>query len=64
MIMQPLAVLLLFYDAPTPPSGIFDAFLAIPYLTKDVSTRSYLSLVQSSPDQLAGTRYALQPFFS
>ncbi|KAF9002469.1 hypothetical protein BDQ17DRAFT_1425793 [Cyathus striatus] len=40
---------LLFYDGPNPPAGIFDAFLAIPYLTKDVSTRSLSSLVQSSP---------------
>ena len=55
--------MLIFYDAPTPPPGIFDTFLAIPYLKKDISTRSYLSLVQSTPDVLAGTRYALQPFF-
>jgi len=40
---------LLFYDGATPPSGIFDDFLAIPALTEDVSTRSFLSLVQSSP---------------
>ncbi|KAG6908411.1 hypothetical protein DXG01_004772 [Tephrocybe rancida] len=40
---------LLFYDGPTPPSGIFDDFLAIPYLTKDVSTRDFLSLVKASP---------------
>ncbi|KAF8156106.1 FAD-binding domain-containing protein [Crassisporium funariophilum] len=40
---------LLFYDGPTPPLGIFDDFLAIPYLTKDISTRSFVSLVQSSP---------------
>ena len=63
MIVQPQIALLLFYDAPTPPPGIFDAFLAIPFLQSDVSTRSYPSLVQSSPDQLAGTRYALQPSF-
>ena len=55
--------MLIFYDAPTPPPGIFDTFLAIPYLKKDISTRSYLSFVQSTPDVLAGTRYALQPFF-
>jgi len=62
--MQPLMGVLLFYDAPTPPPGTFDAFLVIPYLTKDVSTRSFLSLVQASPDRLAGTRYALHPCFS
>ena len=38
MIVQPQAALSLFYDVPTPPPGIFDAFLTIPYLTKDVST--------------------------
>lgn len=40
---------LIFYDGPTPPTGLFDEFLAIPYLTKDISTRSFLSLVQASP---------------
>ncbi|KAF5327189.1 hypothetical protein D9619_004973 [Psilocybe cf. subviscida] len=39
----------LFYDAPTPPKGIFDDFLAIPATTTDISTRSFLSLVLSSP---------------
>ncbi|KDR67962.1 hypothetical protein GALMADRAFT_79271 [Galerina marginata CBS 339.88] len=48
---------LLFYDGPTPPAGIFDDFLAIPYFTKDISTRSFLSLVQSSPANVtSGTR--------
>ncbi|KIM38915.1 hypothetical protein M413DRAFT_239222 [Hebeloma cylindrosporum] len=36
----------LFYDGPTPPPGIFDDFLAIPSVAKDVSTRSFLSLIQ------------------
>ena len=50
--------LLLFYDAPTPPAGIFDDFLAIPSLSKDVGTRDFLSLVQSSPSETtAGLRY-------
>ncbi|EGO04139.1 hypothetical protein SERLA73DRAFT_119696 [Serpula lacrymans var. lacrymans S7.3] len=40
---------ILFYDYPTPPSGLFDEFLAIPYFTSDISTRSFASLVQSSP---------------
>jgi hypothetical protein len=39
----------LFYDAPTPPDGIFDDFLAIPATSTDISTRSLLSLVQSTP---------------
>ncbi|KAF9078750.1 FAD dependent oxidoreductase [Rhodocollybia butyracea] len=48
---------LLFYDAPTPPDGIFDDFLAIPAFTKDVSTRDFLSLVQASPSNAtAGSR--------
>lgn len=39
---------LLFYDAPSPPAGIFDAFLTIPFSTKDICTRSFISLVQAS----------------
>ncbi|ESK91304.1 FAD-bindingdomain-containingprotein [Moniliophthora roreri MCA 2997] len=48
---------ILFYDGPYPPAGIFDDFLAIPFLTKDVETRDFLSLVQSSPaNATAGQR--------
>ncbi|KAG6823365.1 hypothetical protein H0H93_003794, partial [Arthromyces matolae] len=51
---------LIFYDGPSPPAGIFDDFLAIPYLTKDVSTRDFLSLVKSSPANATyGQRYIL-----
>ncbi|KAF9038024.1 FAD-binding domain-containing protein [Panaeolus papilionaceus] len=50
MMTQPFVSVLMFYDGPTPPAGIFDAFLTIPALTSNVGTRSYLSLVQSSPD--------------
>ncbi|KAI8988985.1 FAD-binding domain-containing protein [Trametes punicea] len=39
----------LFYDDPTPPEGIFDDYLAIPYSTKDVKTRSFLDFVQLAP---------------
>ncbi|KAG2066002.1 FAD dependent oxidoreductase [Suillus decipiens] len=39
----------LFYDAPTCPKGIFDDFLNAPHIYQDVSTRSYLSLVQTLP---------------
>ncbi|KAF8968756.1 hypothetical protein BDZ97DRAFT_1915822 [Flammula alnicola] len=54
---QVIASQLLFYDAPTPPPGIFDDFLAIPSIQSDISTRSFLSLVQSSPvNASAGTR--------
>ncbi|KAI0825970.1 FAD-binding domain-containing protein [Irpex lacteus] len=40
---------LLFYDGPTPPSDIFEDFLAIPSVLSDIKTRSFLSLVQASP---------------
>ncbi|KAF8630864.1 hypothetical protein AX17_005223 [Amanita inopinata Kibby_2008] len=43
---------LMFYDGPTPPPGIFDAFLKIPSINEDVSRRSLLSLVQSAPAHL------------
>ncbi|KAH8996310.1 FAD-binding domain-containing protein [Lactarius akahatsu] len=33
-----------FYDAPTPPPGIFDEFLAIPAILNTVSTRSFSDL--------------------
>lgn len=60
--MQLQCGVFVFYDAPTPPPGMFDTFLAIPSLQKNVSTRSYLSFVQSPPDA-TGTRYAFEPFF-
>ncbi|KZT64214.1 FAD dependent oxidoreductase [Daedalea quercina L-15889] len=50
----------LFYDAPTPPDGIFDEFLAIPYLTSDISTRSFLSLVLTAP---SNATFGLRGFF-
>ncbi|KAJ4490170.1 FAD-binding domain-containing protein [Lentinula aciculospora] len=54
---QPGISQLLFYDGPTPPDGIFDNFLAITHFTEDVSTRDFVSLVQSSPSNAtAGTR--------
>ncbi|KIK70828.1 hypothetical protein GYMLUDRAFT_235247 [Collybiopsis luxurians FD-317 M1] len=57
LLGQPGISQLLFYDGPTPPDGIFDQFLAIPYFTKDVSTRDFVSLVQSSPaNATASTR--------
>ncbi|KAJ7494855.1 FAD dependent oxidoreductase [Mycena galericulata] len=49
LLGQPGISHVMFYDGPTPPAGIFDAFLAIPHLTEDVSTRSFLSLVQAAP---------------
>ncbi|KAJ7732366.1 FAD-binding domain-containing protein [Mycena maculata] len=50
---------IMFYDGPTPPAGIFDDFLAIPFLTADISTRSFLSLVQAAPSNAtSGSRGA------
>jgi hypothetical protein len=49
---------ILFYDAPTCPEGMFDEFLSVPYIEKDISTRSYVSLVQSLPlNVTSGLRY-------
>ncbi|KAK0479228.1 hypothetical protein IW261DRAFT_168031 [Armillaria novae-zelandiae] len=45
---QVLLAILMFYDGPTPPDGIFDDFLAIPALAQDVTTRSYFDLFNSS----------------
>ncbi|EPS94063.1 hypothetical protein FOMPIDRAFT_1020237 [Fomitopsis schrenkii] len=44
-----LATLMLFYDAPEQPADIFDEFMAIPALATNISTRSFLSLVQVEP---------------
>jgi len=58
---QPGVSQLIFYDNPTPPAGIFDDFLAITPFTKDISTRSFVSLVQSSPSNAtAGSRGIFQ----
>ncbi|KAI9446106.1 FAD-binding domain-containing protein [Lactarius indigo] len=37
----------LFYDAPVPPQGLFDDFLAIPTTLKNVSTKSFTDLLLS-----------------
>ncbi|KAI0773004.1 FAD-binding domain-containing protein [Trametes elegans] len=50
--------LLLFYDYPTAPEGLFDDYLAIPHFTKDVKTRSFLDLVKVAPaNATGGQRY-------
>ncbi|KAG0707248.1 hypothetical protein DFH29DRAFT_871813 [Suillus ampliporus] len=36
---------LVFYDGPSPPAGIFDEFLVIPYLLKDISTRGIFNTI-------------------
>ncbi|KAF9269462.1 FAD-binding domain-containing protein [Marasmius fiardii PR-910] len=45
---------LLFYDGPTPPDGIFDDFLDIPFVSKDVKTRDFLDLVKTPPSDATG----------
>ncbi|KAJ7840337.1 hypothetical protein B0H13DRAFT_2239523 [Mycena leptocephala] len=52
LLGQPGVSHIMFYDGPTPPAGIFDEFLAIPHLTEDVSTRNFVSLVQSAPSNV------------
>ncbi|KAJ7107008.1 FAD-binding domain-containing protein [Mycena epipterygia] len=52
LIGQPGVSHVMFYDGPSPPPGIFDDFLAIPHLTEDVGTRSFVSLVQSAPSNV------------
>ncbi|KAG0695061.1 hypothetical protein DFH29DRAFT_814582 [Suillus ampliporus] len=50
---------IVFYDGPSPPEGIFDEFLAIPHEFKDVSTRSFLSLVQATPSNITSDSRAI-----
>ena len=49
---QVIAAQMIFYDGPNPPAGLFDAFIDIEPLSTDISTRSFLSLVQSTPANL------------
>ncbi|KAH9920717.1 FAD-binding domain-containing protein [Fomitopsis serialis] len=46
----------IYYNAPTPPEGMFDDFMALPSLTKNISTRSYLSLILSTIEGSNGLR--------
>ncbi|KAG6810664.1 hypothetical protein H0H92_010846 [Tricholoma furcatifolium] len=51
--------LILFYDGPTPPPGLFDKFLSIPSFTRNIKTRSFLSLVEATPvNTVRGLRMA------
>ncbi|KAJ7290205.1 FAD-binding domain-containing protein, partial [Mycena rebaudengoi] len=45
----PVLAQVLYYGAPTPPPGIFDSFLSIPFVTKDIKTRTLSSLVRLFP---------------
>jgi hypothetical protein len=57
----PTLSLFMFYNEPTPPEGLFDDFLAIPALSKDIRTRDFTSLVRSpsvnSTAEPLGLRY-------
>jgi len=44
---QLTTILFSFYDAPTPPPGLFDEFLAIPAIQNTVSTTSYSDFILS-----------------
>ncbi|CAE7186855.1 unnamed protein product [Rhizoctonia solani] len=61
LLGQPGVSLLMFYDGPTPPAGIFDEFQSITHFTSDVKTRSFISLVQASP---ANATYGLRGAFN
>ncbi|PPQ75382.1 hypothetical protein CVT24_012992, partial [Panaeolus cyanescens] len=52
LLAVPLTVAMLFYDSPQPPPRIFNEFMNIPALSKDVKTRSFSSLVAASPSNL------------
>ncbi|VDB84958.1 unnamed protein product [Peniophora sp. CBMAI 1063] len=41
------ANIVLFYDGPTPPAGIFDDWLAIPTTSSDLATRDFASFIQA-----------------
>ncbi|KZV64574.1 FAD-binding domain-containing protein [Peniophora sp. CONT] len=60
LLGAPGMALILFYDGPTPPAGMFDAFLAPPHFTSDVSTRKFADLIQAVPatNPLEGPRAA------
>ncbi|KAJ3507060.1 hypothetical protein NLJ89_g6521 [Agrocybe chaxingu] len=53
--------LVLFYDGPTAPTGMFDAFLAIPSIQSNVKTRSFLDLIGATP---TGPSYGFRGIFS
>ena len=44
-LAQTILSVLLFYDAPTTPPGVFDDFLAIPNTTADVSARTFVDFM-------------------
>jgi len=50
-VFQIASSVVLYYNAPLPPSEIFDAFLRIPNLQQDIRTRSYADLVKNQASQ-------------
>ncbi|KAK2462601.1 hypothetical protein APHAL10511_005334 [Amanita phalloides] len=51
VLTEPLITQLLYYDGPNPPAGLFDDFLKIPALIKDIGQRSlhkYIKLTASN----------------
>ncbi|KAJ1306265.1 hypothetical protein OPQ81_010969 [Rhizoctonia solani] len=61
LLGQPGVSLLMFYDRPTPPPGIFERFTSIPHFSSDVSTRSFINLVGASP---SNTTYGFRGAFN
>lgn len=39
---------LLFYDGPIPPPGVFDEILAIPNVTANISTRTFYDFMSTT----------------
>ncbi|KAM6499462.1 FAD dependent oxidoreductase [Amanita muscaria] len=59
--LVPFSIVLLFYDAPTPPQGIFDDFFNILLYASDVRQRSFSNFVKSTPANItANTRGVFQ----
>ncbi|KAG8724004.1 hypothetical protein FRC09_000812 [Ceratobasidium sp. 395] len=58
-LLQPGISLLMFYDGPNPPAGIFERFTSIANASSDVSTRSMTNFVRANPaNGTAGFRTA------
>ncbi|KAF8267728.1 FAD-binding domain-containing protein [Lactarius quietus] len=55
-----ISQVILFYNAPQPPSGMFDKFLQIPSQQKDIKTRSYPDLVNPQAPQTNTTAVDLR----
>ncbi|KAH9030957.1 FAD-binding domain-containing protein [Lactarius hengduanensis] len=54
----------LFYDAPVPPQGLFDDFLAIPTTLQNVSTKSFTDLLLSFNQITFGSSSDIRNYFS